>query len=421
MKAITAFLLLAGPVSAYELHEWGTFTTVSGSDGVLLTGLEREEAPLPHFAHSHLGLENGNMSRENGFGKGMSRPVSGVTVKMETPVIYFHSDRAFDATVKVGFEGGTISQWYPQRSGGEVLPVPPETGEELTPAQRMERMRIDFAKGWKGSIEWQARVLSPAESKEAILFKPGELQHWTQPRVPEANVVQTANGEKEGFLFYRGIGNFDPGLKITVGSDDTLKLSNQTGGVIPFIFVYEKQLGSYTRWKTLKTGVEAGKAAEVKVGDFTVRNSDPNVLDAAELFGHGEFNEAVYRDMVAGLKGTGLLESEARAMVETWWTSYFGANGLRVFWVVPEAKTAAILPLEVSPAPDKQVRVIVGRSEVLRPAKEQGYLALSKGTAEHEVLNWQHLVNTDRFGMAYKKRVEALAAAADPKTTAAVK
>ncbi len=421
MKTITALLLMAAPLSAYTLHEWGTFTTVSGSDGVLLTGLEREEARLPHFAHSHLGMENGNVSWENGFGKGMGRPVAGVTVKMETPVIYFHSDKAFDATVKVGFEGGTISQWYPQRSGGEVLPVPPPTQEELTPAQSVGRMRIDFSKGWKGSIEWTARVLSPTESKEAILFKPGETQHWTQPRVPEANVVQTANGEKEGFLFYRGIGNFDPGLKITVENDDTIKLSNRTGSAIPFIFVYEKQLGSYTRWKTLKSGVEAGKAAEVELEDFTVRNSDPIKPNAAELFGHGEFHEEVYRDMVAGLTATGLLESEAKAMVETWWSSYFGANGLRVFWVLPEAKTAAILPLEVTPAPDKMVRVIVGRSEVLRPAQEQQYLVQSKSSAEHEALNWQHVVSKDRFGLAYKKRVEALAAGADPKVTAAAR
>jgi hypothetical protein len=421
MKTITVLLLMAAQASAYTLHEWGTFTTVSGSDGALLTGLEREESPLPHFAHSHRGLENGNLSMENGFGKGMNRPVAGVTVKMETPVIYFHSDTAFDATVTVGFEGGTISQWYPQRSGGEILPVPPPAEEELTPAQRQERMRIDFSKGWKGSIEWQARVLSPAESREAILFKPGETQHWTQPRVPEANVVQVANGEREGFLFYRGIGNFDPGLKITVDSDDTLKLSNQTGSAIPFALVYEKQRGSYTRWKTLKSGVDAGQSAAVKVGDFSVRNSDPNRPDAAELLGHGEFNEAVYRDMVAGLKATGLLESEARAMVETWWSSYFGADGLRVFWVVPEAKTAAILPLEVTPAPDKTVRVIVGRSEVLRPVKEQEYLAMSRSTDEHQKLNWQVTVDRDRFGLAYKKRVEALAGASVPKVAAAAR
>jgi hypothetical protein len=128
----TAILSLA---HGYELHEWGTFTTVSGSDGILLSGLQREEEALPPFVHAHFGLENGQypssekwreLIARHGvpwtaptsfYGKGLGqRPVSGVTVKMETPVIYFHSDTGFRANVKVGFNGGTISQWYPDRT-----------------------------------------------------------------------------------------------------------------------------------------------------------------------------------------------------------------------------------------------------------------------------------------------------------------
>lgn len=412
MKAIIAFLLLAGPLSAYELHEWGTFTTVSGSDGVLLSGLEREEAPLPFFTHSHFGMENGNIALRDGIpNKGMLRPLSNVTVKMETPVIYFHSDEAFDATVKVGFNGGTISQWYPERSGGEVMPQPPRPTEELTAAQHAERWRVDFAKSWKGSIEWKARVLSPEESKQTILFKPGETLEWVRPRVPEANVVQTPDGEKEGFLFYRGVGNFDPGLRTTVSTDDTLHLENRTGGAIPFAFIFEKTPG-FTRWKTLKSGLGKGEAASFAADSFTTRNVDPQKLDWARMLGAGGFHEEVYRDMVAGLVSTGLLESESRAMVETWWKSYFGADGLRVFWVVPEAKTAAILPLEVTPAPEKQVRVIVGRSEVLRPAKEQELLTQSRSTEQGQQTMWQGVVIRDRFGSAYERRIKVLEAAA---------
>ena len=141
----SALLLLVSTAACpawpiYQLHEWGTFTTVSGSDGRLLAGLEREEETLPAFTYSHMGLENGQRpdtaeiqrvlkeygtpgipSRSKGIGK---RPLKGVTVKMETPVIYFHSNEMapIHAKVKVGFNGGTISQWYPQRSGGEKLP-----------------------------------------------------------------------------------------------------------------------------------------------------------------------------------------------------------------------------------------------------------------------------------------------------------
>ncbi|MEK7949279.1 hypothetical protein [Luteolibacter soli] len=414
MKTISALLLLsASAASAYTLHEWGTFTTVAGSDGVLLAGLEREEASLPMFSYSHLGLENGNIprgieevTRRHGDTpifvrmKGLNRPVRGVTVKMETPVIYFHSEEAFDVSVKVGFNGGTISQWYPDRTGGETLPVPPKPVDPEKP-RPMADWNLDFSKPWKGSIEWQGRVLSPAESREAILFKPTESFQWMRPRIPEANVIRTAKGETEGFLFYRGVGAFDPGLTTTVSNDDTIHLLNRTGGDIPFAFVFEKT-GGTTRWKVMKDGLRADAAAEIPTSGFSEATPDFTV----------GMVEPVYREMVAGLTATGLLQSEARAMVETWWSSYFAQDGLRVFWVLPNAKTEAILPMEVSPKPEKSVRVIVGRSEVIRPAKEREWLAMSRDGDENRRNAWAYLCSGDRFGAAYKQRVDALAATA---------
>lgn len=403
MKAITMLLLSAATAAAHTLHEWGTFTTVAGSDGVLLAGLEREEAPLPRFTYSHFGLENGNLprgldelTRRHGerpaftLMKGIRRPVTGVTVKMETPVIYFYSDTAFDVSVKVGFAGGTISQWYPERAAGETLPVPP------APA-KIDDWTLDFSKPWQGSIEWQGRVLSPADSRAAILFKPGESLHWMRPRVPEANAIRMPNGETEGFLFYRGIGAFDPGLTTTIGGDDTLRLHNRAGGDIPFALVFERSAGT-TRWLTLKDGLGHDQATTIPSSGFTESSAD--------------FAEPVYREMIAGLVGCGLLQSEATAMVETWWDSYFTQDGLRVFWVVPAAKVDAILPLHVTPAPEKTVRVIVGRSEVLRPAREQEWLALAGSKDEARVAQWNALRQTDRFGAAYQRRVAALAAPA---------
>jgi hypothetical protein len=404
MKTITMLMLLgAASAAAHTLHEWGTFTTVAGSDGVLLAGLEREEAPLPRFTYSHFGLENGNQARgleeilrKHGdmpaflLTKGVGRPVAGVTVKMETPVIYFHSDQAFDVTVKVGFQGGTISQWYPDRSAGETLPLPP------APA-KIDDWTLDFSQPRRGWIEWRARVLSPAESRDAIVFKPGESLHWMRPRVPEANAIRMPNGETEGFLFYRGIGAFDPGLTTRVGSDDTLHLHNRSGGDIPFAMVFERN-GGTTRWQTLKDGLRREARTAIAASGFTESGA--------------EFTEPVYREMIAGLTGCGLLKSEATAMVETWWDSYFAADGLRVFWVVPAAKVEAILPLEVSPAPEKTVRVIVGRSEVLRPAREREWLALAGSKDETKIAQWNFLRHRDRFGAAYERRIAALAAPA---------
>src|SRR5438876_642268 len=86
--AAAATLTAAGRLKAqpadYVVHEWGTFTTVSGSDGSRLPGLEREEEPLPPFVRAHDGICAGDNC-----GKGYARPLDNVTVKLETPVMYF--------------------------------------------------------------------------------------------------------------------------------------------------------------------------------------------------------------------------------------------------------------------------------------------------------------------------------------------
>ncbi len=401
-------LAQAGPI--YQLHEWGTFTTVAGSDGVLLSGLEREEEVLPAFVHAHHGLQNGGrpdpaelsriLQQHGTFGipstfKGLGRrPLAGVTVKMETPVIYFHSEETtpIRAKVKVGFEGGTISQWYPQRSGGETLPEPPPSSDPKNKPTPLSAWLLDFNKLYRGAIEWEIDVLSPAETRKQVLFKPNDNLGWLRARQPVTNAVRTAGGETEGYLFYRGLGHFDPGLKTRVSADETLHLENHSGGRIPYLVAFELTAGKL-RWTEMAGGLPAG-------GSTTIAESALKSEPAG-------FCEPLYRAMATGLANCGLTDAEARSMVETWWHSYFEAPGLRVFWVLPREATERILPLEVSPPPTETVRVLVGRSEVLRPRQENQWLAASRKTG-NEAAPWNALIQNDRFGLAIRERVQAL-------------
>jgi hypothetical protein len=413
---LASFQVIALASPTYQLHEWGTFTTVAGSDGVLLSGLQREEELLPAFVHSHFGFENGQApsqaklarvmqaqgypafpSKNKGLGK---RPVSGVTVKMETPVIYFHSPEAFRARVSVGFEGGTISQWYPERSGGENLPEPPPSNDPKKRPAPLESWRIDFSKPYRGGIEWDVNVLAPEESRLTRVFKPRDTVNWLRSRVPEANVVRTDSGETENYLFYRGIGNFTPGLHTSVSADETLHLINQTGGDIPYLLVFQ-QAGDRVLWHARTGGLKSGESLNLPEASLT---------PTAEVF-----PSVIYDSLKTGLIACGLLESEAEALVQTWWTSYFEADGLRVFWTVPTTTTDRILPLTVNPPPRKIVRVLVGRSEILRPRQEAGWLASSRMTGD-DAISWKHTVESDRFGLAIEKRIEALKAVSDRST-----
>lgn len=280
MKTTTACLLALTLqfAHAFEVHEWGTFTSVAGSDGILLAGLQREEEVLPRFVHSHFGFENGqSVSREklasvmktHGYpafttqSKGMGRrPVTGVTVKMETPVIYFHSNTAFRAKVNVGFNGGTISQWYPARSGGETLPEPHPATDPINHPVPAEQWKIDFSTPYRGGIEWDVEVLSPAESRTTRVFKPLDTVNWLRARIPEANTLRTDSQETENYLFYRGIGNFTPGLRSSISVDEVLHLENQTGGDIPYLLVFQQNAGRVS-WRASGSGLKSGAAMDV--------------------------------------------------------------------------------------------------------------------------------------------------------------
>src|SRR6185369_10365745 len=82
--------------------------------------------------------------------------------------------------------------------------------------------------------------------------------------------------------------------------------------------------------------------------------------------------------LVKHLTAAGLYEKEARAMVKTWDSAWFGEEGTRLLYLVPRAKTDELLPLTMDPKPTELVRVLVGRHDFLTPEQE--------ATAEREVL-----------------------------------
>src|SRR5437879_4573624 len=123
------------------VHEWGTFTTLSGSTGILLPGLYKEEEQLPSFVHSQSGFSPDPVTQ-----KGIYKPCYHAKVKMETPVLYFYASDTTSASVKVKFPGGTISQWYPGRSSGEAL---------------NSDTAFDFSKTYNGWIQWNLKILAP--------------------------------------------------------------------------------------------------------------------------------------------------------------------------------------------------------------------------------------------------------------------
>src|SRR5437016_2711631 len=90
------------------VHEWGTFTSIAGKDGVALEWRPLNGVTdLPKFVHTaektDLGLRHANSKAE-----------LTAAIRMETPVIYFYANREMNVSTSVGFPKGKITEWYPQ-------------------------------------------------------------------------------------------------------------------------------------------------------------------------------------------------------------------------------------------------------------------------------------------------------------------
>ena len=385
----------AGPAAPkipdYVLHEWGTFTTVSASDGRLLTGLEREEEPLPDFVYSHEGMENSFSWMAM---KGWRRPLADVTVRMETPVIYFYTPEPFTARVDVGFHGGSISQWYPQRSGGEIPPKIQRDPQVNRPLEKENT--LDFAKKYEGRITWDVQVEPAGDDVAGRVFRGGETPSWLHPRQPASALVRTPQGEEEKYLFYRGLGRLDLPMIISA-TDQSLKVGNCGEEAINHWLVFDLNDQQQARWSR-PAAVAAARHADGK--------TDPTVTVPLEAQAYrADWQKPLYADAAKMLTAAGLTRSEADAMLQTWWKSYFQRPGLRVFWVVPSGYTEQVLPLTVSPSPKEIVRVLVGRSEILRPSFEQQLVADFAKAGGQEKNRWAN----DRYFLAYQDRVNELA------------
>ena len=372
--ALAALLLVSHPPdypADLVVHEWGTFTTLAASDGTLLNGLYLDEEPLPAFVDHTWPWFTVHKTPRN-YGKGLYFQPLHVNVKMETPVIYFYSPRSLPVSVRVDFPRGLISQWFPACSA--LI--------SAVPQQREDSNAMDFASPVNGYMEWQARVLAPDAPQKPTAVTRSLV--WNTPRLTDANLLAVRSGNKEEiekFIFYRGVANFAPPItaKFTAASTGSIEITNTGKDDLPFVFVYERteQGDSWVYWQG---GIPKGQNHLV----------DRKPSERMTLAG---FEKA--------LVDAGLYPKEARAMLNTWKTSYFGRPGIRVFWIAPESWVNSILPLKINPQPKEIRRVFVGRYELLSPGFESALLRdwrKNRGS-----LSPNSKAANDRYHLAYEE------------------
>ena len=296
------------------VHEWGTFTSIAGKDGVALEWRPLNgSSDLPSFVHTVQeavkGLRHPSLKAD-----------LAATVRMETPVLYFYSGSEMDVSVKVDFPKGKITEWYPQ------------------------------ARDVGTSIDWgRLKIMPGAAVNLPVDYKDS---HYYPARETDAAPVQVCglNGkplQQEKFLFYRGVGTFDLPVSVKLENERVL-LKNLGKNEIGHLIVFENRGG--------KIGY---RLIDGFTGEITIERPplDKNI-------------DSLLQDLKQVLVRSGLYKKEAAAMIKTWRDNWF-EEGLRVFYVLPRQLTDAVLPIKIDPGPAELVRVLVGRAEVITPEMEK--------------------------------------------------
>lgn len=354
------------------VHEWGTFTSIQGSDGVPLYWQSRNVAPLPAFVYDWKkpGLSPGWRQFAGMFGKQVA-PM--MVQRMETPVVYFYSPHEQTVDVEVEFPKGQMTEWYPRAA---------EVGPSFS-TNSQPRSITKHLLHWPG-----VQVLA---NDNAVKLPDDKLgSHYYAARETDSALLRVESatnngGEVEKFLFYRGVGNFKAPLTASMSDAATVDLENTGQESLRDLFVLDVHQG-HARLIHLKT-LRPKEHQHVQLA-----------VSAESLSTVGE---RLSTEMADALVGQKLYPREAAAMVKTWKDSWFEEEGIRVLYLLPRRWTDGILPMTLNPQPHELVRVMVGRAELISPALEktvaEQMAGVSKDDFASKVQLHQQLAVAGRF------------------------
>jgi hypothetical protein len=332
------------------VHEWGTFTYFHDENGKSIAGLNVDDEPLPPFVQT-IPISNEQSSK---FSKAIPRLHPQVTMRLETPVVYFYPPENATLPMTVSFSatfnGGLLTQFFPKadvskidRTAKNLVRIEPTSAGSLT--------WRDVKVGTRGKLE---------ETKEPV---------WTAPRDVQAAMLTAADGMSEKFLFYRGVGNLDAPVKVTRADGKIfVRSTSDRQDYQPDaeqMYLAQIRTDGSCAFHRFRQGDGINlKLHEATADHFADKDFAPNV---------DRLRTAMHESLVqAGLK-----DDEATAMLKTWEQSYFKSAGTRLFFIVPPAWTNDVLPITVSPNAEI-TRVMVGRVELVTPEMREAIATINR-------------------------------------------
>ncbi len=337
------------------VHEWGTFTSLQDEQGRELSGINIDDEPVPDFVHN---LNPFLVSRPvlsslhwQYRSKGAPRHHPQITMRLETPVIYFYPPAGqrepLRLDVSVRFQGGWLTEFYPKAHAD---------------AAGLKDGIFDFghlSPETTSSLAWNDLKIGGEAT-----FPETKEQVWLAPRKVDAANVTNVEGQSERYLFYRGVGQIRNPLRGTMD-----RQSGRLGLHANFDRVLAAKETARIPQLWLISVQKDGRCAFRQLDGFDVTADSQRELSSTNYrFEPGDYRadnrERLEASMHAALVADGLFADEATALLSTWQRSYFASPGLRLFYLVPRVWTDRYLPLAVSR--DAQIdRVMIGRLELI--------------------------------------------------------
>jgi hypothetical protein len=206
--------------------------------------------------------------------------------------------------------------------------------------------------------------------------------HYAYARQTDAALVHVHQPAKKGslgdeypaqdyfekFLFYRGLGDFKLPIRVQALGEGKAIVHNSGADPIAWMMLLDVN-GDQLRYATFD-GVAAGQQRDISL---------PATISTLDQ---------LTTDLTAALESTGLYAKEATSMVNTWKSPWFGEQGTRLLYFVPQPLTDKLLPLTIEPKPAETVRVLVGRMDMMTPEQEKSVTAIVAASQTARAQEW---------------------------------
>jgi len=255
------------------------------------------------------------------------------------PVVYVHAEGVNKLDwASFRFEKGDVTDSYPRG-----VSIPP------TSYNRDGSIRVG------GTIEWEDVIISDECAPENYALAFGERVPLEDLK-PALNDVDSDcleyNGQRERFLFYEGTTPFENNIDVSLD--------------IPNLKVTFKNNGSYKAYNVMLSHQEgdfmnasyytffAGDLAPGEEQTVTLPPQDPNDNGPYRMSGMSTYG--LLKDDMASI---GFTQKESEAFADIWDGPFFNPSNTgftNLIYRLPQIEYERMLPVSISPAPDKFIR-----------------------------------------------------------------